>query len=78
VAVVAWSRGTARYGFVVQRAADVANPATYASAVPCTKTKYTLAGAQSASVVHFRVAAIDPIASAGVSPWSDWVSCTVR
>jgi hypothetical protein len=76
--VVVWQRGTAKHGFVVQRAADVANPATYASAVPCTKTKYTLTGAQSATVVHFRVAAIDPTAPAGVSPWSDWVACTVR
>jgi hypothetical protein len=77
-AEVTWQRGTAKHGFVVQRATDVANPATYAAAVPCTKTKYTLEGGQSASVVHFRVAAIDPTSSTGTSPWSDWVTCTVR
>jgi hypothetical protein len=77
-AEVTWQRGTATHGFVVQRAADVANPATYAAAVPCTKTKYMIEGAPSASVVHFRVAAIDPTSSTGVSPWSDWVACTVR
>jgi hypothetical protein len=75
---VGWQRGTARNGFVVQRAADPTNPATIAAAVPCTKTKYTIEGAPSASIVHFRVAAIDTTSSTGTGPWSDWVSCTVR
>jgi hypothetical protein len=77
-AEVTWQRGTARHGFIVQRATDVANAATYTVPVPCTKVKYTIEGAPSASVVHVRVAAIDPRSSTGAGPWSDWVSCTVR
>jgi len=77
-AVFEWKRGSARHGFIVQSAADVANPATYSAPVPCTRSKYTLKGAQSLSVVHFRVAAIDPIVEAGHSEWSTWVAGTVR
>ena len=74
-AVVSWDKGSARHGFIVQHATDVANPATV-STIPCTKTKFTLEGATPLSTVHFRVAAIDP--TTGVSPWSDWVTSTVR
>jgi hypothetical protein len=77
-AVVSWQRGSGRHGFIVQHATDVANPATLSAAIPCTKTKYTLEGAPSLSIVHFRVAAIDPTSSTGQSPWSDWVTSTVR
>jgi hypothetical protein len=75
---ISWQRGGARHGFHVQHAADVANPATYAQPVPVTRTKYTLHGAQAHSTVNFRVAAIDPIAEGGLSPWSDWVAGTAR
>src|ERR1700722_18495694 len=45
----------------------------------CTRTKYTLGGlAPSGSSVFFRVAAIDPLAVTGQSPWSAWVAATVR
>jgi hypothetical protein len=77
-AVIAWQRGKARHGFIVQRAADVANPASYVAPVPCTKTKCAIAGLAPAAVVHFRVAAIDPTSDTGASPWSEWVACTVR
>ena len=77
-AVVSWNRGNAHRGFVLQHAADVANPATMSPAIPWTKTKYTLEGAPSLSTVHFRVAAIDPTSPAGIGPWSDWVTSTVR
>ena len=76
-AAVSWQKGTAKHGFLVQRASEPANPATIAAAIPCTRTKYKIEGAVSASVVHFRVAAIDPTTPAGASPWSDWVACTV-
>ena len=71
-------RGGARHGFLVQRATDVANQATYAPAVVTTKTTYTLTGAPSASVVHVRVAAIDPNAIGEQSPWSDWAAGMAR
>jgi hypothetical protein len=74
----AWHRGTALHGFIVQHASDVANQATYSVQIPCTKSKYALVGAPSQSVVHFRVAAIDPLSSSGLSPWTDWVIGTVK
>jgi len=77
-AKLAWHRGAARHGFVVVHATDVANQATYSVQIPCTKSKFTLSGAPSLSVVHFRVAAIDPTSQTGISPWSDWVAGTVR
>jgi hypothetical protein len=77
-AVVSWQRGTARHGFLVQRAADIANQATYTGPIPCTKTKYTITGEKPATIVNLRVAAIDPTTPAGLGPWSEWVSCTVR
>ena len=75
---LAWHRDRAGHGFIVQHATDVANQATYSANTPCTKTKFTLKGAQSQSVVHFRVAAIDPSSATGQSPWSEWVAGTVR
>jgi hypothetical protein len=75
-----WDRGLADHGFVVQHATDTGNPATISPSIPCTKVKFTLApsaASPSGSVVHFRVAAIDPHATAGQSPWSAWVSGTV-
>ena len=77
-AIVSWQKGTAKNGFLVQRATDPANAATYSSVIPSTKTKYVAEGEKSSSVVYFRVAAIDPTKASGLSPWSDWVACTVR
>jgi hypothetical protein len=78
-ATVKWPRGLAKHGFLVQHATDVANQATYSPLLPCTKTKYTLGGlTPSGSSVFFRVAAVDPHAASGMSPWSVWVSATVR
>jgi hypothetical protein len=76
--VVAWQRGNVRNGFLVQYAVDVADPATYSATIPCSKTKFKIAGERSSTIVHFRVAAIDTTSPTGMSPWSDWVGCTVR
>ena len=73
--VVRWTRGSARHGFLVQRAVDVASPAM---PVASTKTRFLIDGAVPASIIHVRVAAIDATSSTGQSPWSDWVACTVR
>jgi hypothetical protein len=77
-ATVKWARGVAYHGFLVQHATDVANAATYSAAVACTKSKYTLEGAPPASVVYFRVAAIDPSVKTGQSAWSGWIAATAR
>jgi hypothetical protein len=72
-----WDRGSARHGFIVQHATDATNVSTVSAPIPCTKSKFTLAGAQSSTVVYFRVAAIDPTSATGQGPWSDWVAGTV-
>jgi hypothetical protein len=78
-AAVKWARGLARHGFLVQHTTDVANTATYSAPTACTRVTFTLSGlAPSGSSVFFRVAAIDPRAPAGQSPWSGWVSATVK
>jgi hypothetical protein len=77
-AVLTWARGSAHHGFVVQHATDPASPATLSMPVPCTRSRYTLVGATSSTVVHLRVAAIDPSSPTGQSPWSDWIAATVR
>jgi hypothetical protein len=77
-AAISWQRGTARHGFLVQRATDTANAGTYSAVIPCTKTKYKTEGEKSSTTVYLRVAAIDPTTPAGLSPWSDWVACAVR
>ena len=77
-ASVTWTRGLAA-GFLVQHATDTANPATYSPSIPCSKVKFTLTGASpSGSSVYFRLAAIDPHAPLGQSPWSAWVAATVK
>ena len=57
---------------------DPANAATYSAIVPCTKTRYTLGGAPSGSIVHLRVAAVDATLPSGMGPWSAWASGTAR
>ena len=74
-----WPKGLATHGFVVQHATDMGNPATYSPSIPCSKTKFTLTSAgPSGSSVYFRLAAIDPHAASGQSPWSAWIAGTVR
>ena len=75
---VSWLRGSARHGVVLQYATDVSNTATYSVLIPVTGTKYTLHGVPSGSVVHFRVAAIDPSEASGCTAFSAWVSGTGR
>jgi len=75
---VSWLKGTGRHGFVLQAATDIANAATYSPSIPVTGTKYTYSGAPSGSVVHFRVAAVDPSEKMGQTPFSAWVSGTAR
>jgi hypothetical protein len=77
-AVFAWKRGSARHGFIVQHATDVANPATISGNIPCTRAKYTLKGGQPLMLVHFRVAAVDPTVEGGHGPFSDWVAGMAR
>ena len=76
--VAAWPRGTGIHGFVVQTATDTGNAATYSALTPCTKTKYTLDGSPSGSIVHLRVAAVDPTSKSGIGPWSTWAAGTAR
>ena len=74
-----WPKGLATHGFVVQHATDTANPATISPSIPCSKTKFTLTNAgPSGSSVYFRLAAIDPHAAMGQSPWSASIAGTVR
>jgi hypothetical protein len=78
--VIRWTLGgqKARHGFLLQRATDVANAATYSTPVACTKRRYVLTGASPASVVHVRIASVDPSSATGQSAWSDWVAVSVR
>jgi len=73
-----WDRGLALHGFVVQHATDPANAATFSAPQTWTKVKYTLGGLPSGSVVHFRVAAVDPSVSSGLGPYSAWAAGTAR
>ena len=75
---VSWTKGSGRHGFVLQTATDVSNAGTYSALIPVTGTKYNYAGALSGSVVHFRVAAIDPSEATGHTPFSAWASGTAR
>jgi hypothetical protein len=76
--VLTWARGDARHGFVVQLARDPASPATLSVPVPCTRSRFTFTGGTPSSIVHLRVAAIDPTSPTGIGPWSDWIAATVR
>ena len=77
-ALLAWHRGSAKHGFLVQHAADVANQATWSVLIPSTRAKYTFDGGQPQSTMHFRVASIDSTSSTGMSPWTDWIATTLR
>jgi hypothetical protein len=73
-----WTRGLAARGFVVQHATNPADPATISAAIVCTKHKLVLAGMPVGAALSFRVAAIDPAAASGQSPWSSWVVGNAR
>ena len=73
-----WLRGVARHGFLVQHATDPANAATVSPSIASTKSKFKLGGLPPNASISFRVAAIDPNAAAGQSPWSAWVLGNAR
>jgi len=73
-----WPKGTARHGFVVQHATDPTNTATISPLIPCTKTSFKLGGMPSGASVSFRIAAVDPSSSTGMSPWCTWVVGNAR
>ena len=75
---VSWLKGSGRHGFVLQAATDVSNAATYSAFIPVTGAKHTYSSAPSGSVVHFRVAAIDPSLPTGLTAFSAWASGTAR
>ena len=78
-AKVTWTAsGTRHSGYVLQHATDVANPATISNSVVCTGRRYVIKGAQPASVVYVRVAAIDPSSETGQTAWSDWAAGKAR
>jgi len=77
-AVLSWERGGVKHGFIVQHAVNIADPATFSVPAACTRTKTALKGLVSGSLVHVRIAAIDPASESGQSPWSDWVGATAR
>jgi len=75
---VRWAKGLATHGFVVQHATDPANAATVSAPTPSTRPRFTLGGAAPGANVSVRVAAIDPAAATGQSPWSAWVVGNAR
>jgi len=78
-AKITWTEsGNGHRGYVLQHATDVANPATISNSVVSTKRRYMLTGAPPASVVHVRVAAIDPSSPTNQTEWSEWVAGSVR
>lgn len=77
-AMATWNRGTAIHGFVAQHATDASNAATHSAIVPVTRTKYTLGGSTSGSIVYLRIAAIDPNADSGIGPWTAWAGGTAK
>jgi len=74
---VAWD-GVDRHGFMLQWAADPANPATFSQVIPCTVPNFTLTGQTSAATLHFRIAAIDPSQPGHMTAFSGWVAGTVH
>jgi hypothetical protein len=77
-ATVKWDPGVeGHHGYVVQHGTDAAN-AAIAVPVVCTKRRYDITGASPASVVQFRVAAVDPSSPTGQTAWCPWVAVSVR
>ena len=75
---LAWTKGNAIHGWLVQYATDPANPASVSAAIPSTKRAIKLSGLPHGANVSFRVAAIDPASATGMTPWSPWAVVTVR
>ncbi len=73
-----WTRGLGSHGFLVQHATNPADPTTYSASIACTKHKLVLSGMPAGAALSFRVAAIDPAAASGQSPWSSWVVGNAR
>ncbi len=73
-----WPRGTGTLGFAVQWATDPASATTYSAITPCTKTRHTVSGSPSGTVVYLRVAEIDPTTPTGIGPWGAWAAGTAR
>jgi hypothetical protein len=77
-ATVKWDPGVhGHHGYVVQHGADAATAAASAPIV-CTRRRYDITGASPASVVQFRVAAVDSSSPTGQTAWCPWVAVTVR
>ena len=78
-ATVKWDPGVEGHrAYVVQHATDAANAATYSVPVASTRRRYDITGAQPASVISFRVAAVDSSSPTGQTAWCPWVAVTVR
>jgi hypothetical protein len=75
---LAWTKGNASHGWLVQYATDPSNATTVSASIPSTKRKITLSGLPHSANLSFRVAAIDPTSATGMSPWSAWITATVR
>ena len=76
---VKWDPGVhGHHGYVVQHGTDAANAATYSVPAVCTRRRYEITGASPASVVSFRVAAVDSSSPTGQTAWCPWVAVTVR
>jgi hypothetical protein len=76
--VVAWARGLAEHGFLVQHATNPADAATISASIPCTRRKLTLSGMPVGANLSCRVAAIDPASPSGMTAWSAWVVGNAR
>jgi hypothetical protein len=77
-ATVKWDPGVkGHHGYIVQHGTDVAT-ATASIPIVCTRRRYDITGASSASVVQFRAAAVDSSSPTGQTAWSPWVAVSVR
>lgn len=76
-ASIAWSPTPGADGYMVQRAADPANPATYAPPAMCKRSRYGVDGLTIGSTIAFRVLALDPSLPNGQTDYSPWLIVTV-
>jgi hypothetical protein len=75
--VVVWSKPKGADGYLVQVAADPADPATYAAPVMCKRARFALAGQALGATLHVRVRALDAALPGGQSDDSPWLPVTV-
>jgi hypothetical protein len=66
-----------RSGFMVQHAANPADPTTYSASIPCSKRSFQLTGQTPAATIYFRVLAVDPTLPGGQTAWTAWVAAVV-